>query len=139
MFSHQQRILQTVFRQLRQSACQPSGITGLELGSHREARKKSLNRTLHKSFGRHLFEIKSELGQRVKAEMWDRGWAKNCEVLPAAEPTEEYQETVGGRLAETIVCMRPIYVPIRNEPDRSSENQFQFQPVTFLAVARLCN
>jgi hypothetical protein len=50
--------------------------------------------------------------------MWDRGWTKIYEVLPEAELTEEYQEEVGGRLAEFIVCLHPIYVRLRNDVAR---------------------
>ncbi|UCC53190.1 MAG: hypothetical protein JSV68_04325 [Anaerolineaceae bacterium] len=68
-------------------------------------------------FRRHLFEIKAELGENVEAEMWDRGWTKIYEVIPEAELTAEYQVKVGGRLAQFIICLHPIYVQLRNDVD----------------------
>jgi hypothetical protein len=103
---------------LHYEVSRPPGVTGLELGFHCEARDKHLNRFLLKGFRRHLFEIKTELGERVEAEMWDKGWTKIYEVLPAAELTEEYQEEVGERLAEIILCLHPIYVQLRNDVAR---------------------
>lgn len=103
---------------LHYEVSRPAGVTGLELGFHCEARDKDLNLYLLKGFRRNLFEIKAELGERVEAEMWDRGWTKIYEVLPAAELTEEYQEMVGERLAEIIVCLHPIYVQLRNDVAR---------------------
>ena len=65
-----------------------------------------------------MFELKSELGESVKAEMWDRGWTKIYEVLPKAALSDDYQELVGGRLAEIIVCLHSIYVQLRNDVAR---------------------
>ncbi|MGW8178147.1 MAG: hypothetical protein ACWGQW_05130 [bacterium] len=65
-----------------------------------------------------LFEIKAELGESVEAKMRDRGWTKIYEVLPAAGLTPEYQAEVGGRLAQFIVCLHPIYVQLRNDVAR---------------------
>ncbi len=69
-------------------------------------------------FNRQLFEIRAESGESVGAEMWDRGWTKIYEVLPEAELTPEYQAEVGGRLAQFIVCLHPIYVQLRNDVAR---------------------
>lgn len=91
---------------------------GWEIGFHCEARDKHLNRFLLEGFRRHLFEIKTELGESVEAEMWDRGWTKIYEILPEAELTPEYQAEVGVRLAEFIICLHPIYVQLRNDVAR---------------------
>jgi hypothetical protein len=91
---------------------------GWEVGFHCEARDKRLNRFLLDGFRRHLFEIKAELGESVEAEMWDRGWTKIYEILPEAELTPEYQAEVGGRVAEFIICLHPIYVQLRNDVAR---------------------
>jgi hypothetical protein len=103
---------------LHYEVSRPPGVQGLELGFHCESRDKELNLYLLKGFRRHLFEIKSELGESVEAEMWDKGWTKIYEVLPPAELTEAYQEAVGERLAEIIVCLHPIYVQLRNDVAR---------------------
>ena len=103
---------------LHHEVSRPQARKGLELGFHCEARDKDMNRYLLKGFRRYLFEIKAELGESIEAEMWDRGWTKVYEVLPETELTEEYQEMVGGRLADIIVCLHPIYVQLRNDVAR---------------------
>ena len=95
---------------LHYEVSRPAGRRDLQLGFHCEARDKHLNRFLLDGFRRHPFEIKAELGESVEAEMWDRGWTKIYEVLPEAELTPEYQAEVGGRLAQFIICLHPIYV-----------------------------
>ena len=40
------------------------------------------------------------------------------EVYPEGDLTTEYQATVGGRLAEIIICLHPIYVDLRNNVAR---------------------
>ncbi|MFO7683355.1 MAG: hypothetical protein R6X34_25245 [Chloroflexota bacterium] len=87
---------------------------GWELGFHCEASDKQLNRLLLHGFRRHLFEIKDTLGSSIEAEMWDRGWTKIYEVVPEEDLTTAYQAKIGGRLAEIIVCLHPIYVELRN-------------------------
>lgn len=89
-----------------------------ELGFHCEAKDSNLNKFLLKGFRQHLFEIKDVLGDRIEAEMWDRGWSKIYETIPAEPLTTAYQTQIGRRLAEIIICVHPIYVELR---DRVSE------------------
>lgn len=91
---------------------------GLELGFHCEARDKDLNRFLLFGFRKNLFEIKDVLGESIEAEMWDRGWTKIYEVREQEDFTLDYQAEVGGRIAEIITCLHPIYVDLRNEVAR---------------------
>lgn len=86
---------------------------GLEVGFHCESRDKELNRYLLNGFRKHLFEIKTALGDSIEAEMWDKGWTKIYEVYPEGELTPDYQTAVGSRLAKMIVCIHPIYVDLR--------------------------
>lgn len=86
---------------------------GWELGFHFEARDHHLNRLLLDGFRRHLFEIKAVLGDRIEAEMWDRGWTKVYEVYPAEALTVDYQNRVADRLAAIIACMHPFFVDLR--------------------------
>lgn len=86
---------------------------GWELGFHWEARDQRLNRFLLIGFRRHLFEIKSELGETMEAEMWDRGWAKIYEVYPDAPLTVDYQIALATRLAMIITCLQPIFADLR--------------------------
>lgn len=86
---------------------------GWEIGFHCEA-DATLNRFLLDGFRRHLFEIKDTLGERVEAEMWDKGWTKIYEVCQDdRELTEAYQQKIGRRLADMIICLHPIYVNLR--------------------------
>ncbi|MBK8903561.1 MAG: hypothetical protein IPM53_20430 [Anaerolineaceae bacterium] len=87
---------------------------GWELGFHCEAGDHNLNRYLLMGFRRHLFEIKDILGPTVEAEMWDKGWTKIYEVYPTGELNKSYQEALGRRMAEFIICLHPIYIELRN-------------------------
>ncbi|MDX1415013.1 MAG: hypothetical protein R3293_12530 [Candidatus Promineifilaceae bacterium] len=86
---------------------------GWELGFHCESRDKRLNRFLLDGFRRNLFEIKDTIGDKIEAEMWDRGWTKIYEVYPDESLTMDYQRRVGQRLAEIISCLHPFYVELR--------------------------
>lgn len=87
---------------------------GWELGFHCEARDNHLNRVLLDGFRRHLFEIKDTLGGSIEAEMWDRGWTKIYKVYPDADLNTDYQQKIGRRLADIIICLHPIYVDLRS-------------------------
>ncbi len=89
-----------------------------EIGFHFESRDKQLNRFLLTGFRRHLFEIKDTLGESFEAEMWDKGWTKIYEVVPAEPYTEEHQAQIGYRLAEVIACLHPIFVDLRQQAAR---------------------
>ena len=103
---------------LHYEVSRPGSRAGLELGFHCEAKDANLNRYLLNGFRRHLFEIKDVLGSTIEAEMWDKGWTKIYEVFPEDKYTEAYQTAVGGRLAEIITCLHPIFVELRNEVSR---------------------
>ena len=103
---------------LHYEVSRPRNRPGLELGFHCEARDKDLNRYLLFGFRQNLFEIKDVLGESIEAEMWDKGWTKIYEVYPEGDLTTDYQTAVGGRLAEIITCLHPIYVDLRNNVAR---------------------
>lgn len=86
---------------------------GWELGLHFEAKDSRLNLFLLKGFRRHLFEIKEALGEGVEAEMWDKGWTKIYEVVPASSLSTEYQMMIGSRLATIISCLHPVFIELR--------------------------
>lgn len=92
-----------------------SRALGWELGFHFEAKDHQLNRYMLNGFRRHLFEIKTTLGERIEAEMWDRGWTKIYEVYPDEPLTEDYRERVAARLAEIITCLHPFFVDLRRD------------------------
>jgi hypothetical protein len=89
-----------------------------EIGFHFESGDKQLNRFLLLGFRRHLFEIKDVLGESFEAEVWDKGWAKVYEVVPAEPLTTVYQRKIGYRLAEVITCLHPIFVDLRSQAAR---------------------
>lgn len=84
-----------------------------EIGFHCESSDKDLNRFLLLGFRRHLLEIKDTLGDRIEAEMWDKGWTKIYEVYPVVEISPAGQTAVATRLAQIITCLHPIYVELR--------------------------
>ncbi|MCA9902038.1 MAG: hypothetical protein H6654_13970 [Ardenticatenaceae bacterium] len=86
-----------------------------EIGFHFESGDKQLNRFLLKGFRRHLFEIKETLGESFEAEMWDKGWTKIYEVVPAEGYTDVHQRQIGKRMAEVIICLHPIFVDLRSQ------------------------
>ena len=88
------------------------------MGFHCEAKDKRLNRFLLDGFRRHLFEVKDTLGESIEAEMWDRGWTKVYEVVPPEALTAGYQQRLGQRLAEIIICLHPIFVDLRGTVSR---------------------
>jgi hypothetical protein len=103
---------------LHYEVSRPRNADGWELGLHCEAKDSTLNRYLLNGFRRHLFEIKDQLGPTIEAEMWDKGWTKIYEVYPGESLTEAYQVAVGGRLAQIITCLHPIFVELRNDVAR---------------------
>lgn len=86
-----------------------------EIGFHFESGDKQLNRFLLKGFRRHLFEIKDTLGESFEAEMWDKGWTKIYEVVPAEGYTDVHQRQIGKRMAEVVTCLHPIFVELRSQ------------------------
>jgi hypothetical protein len=80
----------------------------LEIGLHFESRNAAANKRLLDGFMQHLFEIKAELGDRIEAEMWDKGWTKVYETIRMETFDEAYVDRVAARLAQVIVVMQPI-------------------------------
>ena len=89
-----------------------------EIGFHFESGDKQLNRFLLLGFRRHLFEIKDTLGESFEAEMWDKGWTKVYEVVPAEAYTAAHQSQIGQRMADVITCLHPIFVDLRGQAAR---------------------
>lgn len=80
----------------------------LEIGLHFESRNSVANERWLNGFMQHLFEIKAELGDRIEAEMWDRGWTKVYETIPMETFNAAYVDRVAARLAQLIVVVQPI-------------------------------
>ena len=81
----------------------------LEIGLHFESRDPDINARLLDDFMQHLFEIKTELGDHIEAEMWDKGWTKVYETIPLEAFNEDYVRRVADRLAKMMVVLQPIY------------------------------
>jgi hypothetical protein len=80
----------------------------LEIGLHFESRDPAVNTRLLDGFMRHLFEIKTELGDHVEAERWDKGWTKVYETIPLESFTDDYLDRVAARLTKMIIVLQPI-------------------------------
>ena len=89
-----------------------------ELAFHCESRDKRLNLYLLQGFRRHLFEIRDSLGEQIEAEMWDRGWTKIYERVPASEIDADYHARIGRRMAEIIRVLHPIFITLRQDVSR---------------------
>jgi hypothetical protein len=87
----------------------------LEIGLHFESRDKARNRALVAAFDRCLMEIQIALEREVKAEIWDKGWAKVYEIHPDTDLTESLAAQTTRRLAEFIAVLQPIYQSIERD------------------------
>ena len=85
----------------------------LEIGLHFESRQPQVNTQLLHGFMRYLFEIKSELGDQVEAEAWDKGWTKVYETIELDSFNEEYLDHVAEQLAKMISVLQPIYEKVK--------------------------
>jgi len=92
----------------------------IELGLHFEHRDPRFNRFMLQGIRRHLFEIKSVLGEEVEAEMWDQGWTKIYLTIPLGNLDDDNLEKVSHKMAEFIRCMHPFYVDLRSTLTRSN-------------------
>jgi hypothetical protein len=88
----------------------------LEIGLHFESRNSAANARWLNGFMQHLFEIKVELGDRIEAEMWDRGWTKVYETIPMETFNAAYVDRVAARLAQVIVVLQPILDEVLQNP-----------------------
>jgi hypothetical protein len=90
----------------------------IEIGLHFESQDKDRNRALVAAFDRHLLEIHAALGREVKAEIWDKGWAKVYEIHPDTDLSESLAHDITQRLAEFIAVMEPIYQSIQGKSQK---------------------
>ena len=81
----------------------------LEIGLHFESKNRDENVALLNHFSRYMIEIKSHLGSRWEAEMWDKGWTKIYETVPYEPFSHEVLERVSKRLATAMTILQPIW------------------------------
>lgn len=101
-------------RRIHYEVSRPANRQGrqIEIGLHFESRDRALNAHLLTCLDRHLLEIQVALERDIKAEMWDKGWAKVYEIYPDQELTEALAEQMTRRLAQFITVVQPIYQAI---------------------------
>ena len=87
-----------------------------ELGLHFESKNKQLNQHLLAGFSRRMIEIHAQLGTSIRAEPWDRGWAKVYDIFPDAPLDEDFQSRIAHRLAQFIICVHPILNELYDTP-----------------------
>ncbi len=89
------------------------GENRLEIGLHFESKDKTLNGVLLVGFDRHLFEIRSALGDDWWAEPWDRSWTKIYTTVYYQVMDDELLEATAAQLAQAISVLQPIYHLVR--------------------------
>jgi hypothetical protein len=81
----------------------------VELGLHFESRDRTVNARLLEWFGDELGWIKAELGERIEAEPWDRGWTRVHQTLPLGEELDaRLRDDLAWRLARMIELLEPL-------------------------------
>lgn len=79
----------------------------IELGLHFEADPLS-NARLLGAFRAHHARIRRALGDEVRLEEWDRGWARVWEPVQLARLDAALRERVTARLARYIATLEPL-------------------------------
>ncbi len=87
----------------------------LEIGLHFESKTSEVNAKLLQDFMKYLFEIKMELGDRIEAEMWDKGWTKVYETIDLESFTDDYLNRVSDRLAKMMIVLNPIFEKVKSK------------------------
>jgi hypothetical protein len=88
----------------------------LELGLHFEAQPER-NEWLRRQFCARLIELKSDLGNAVEVEAWDRGWARLYETHPLHPLNEARIPAFAARAARFIAVVQPMYEEILREAE----------------------
>lgn len=87
----------------------------LEVGLHLESKDKGLNLRLLQKLDSCLLQIQDELKTDVKADVWDRGWAKIYEIHPDNDLTDAWLKYTAERLAKFIMVVQPIIEHIKGK------------------------
>lgn len=87
--------------------CWPRSKTTLELGLHFEADPLTNTRLLA-AFRARAKPIARSLGDTVRIEEWDRGWARVWEAAQAPGGGDDAAQVLAGRLARYIRTLEPI-------------------------------
>jgi len=98
-------------RRIHYEVSRPFSRSGrwIELGLHFETSNRQRNQALLWAVDRHLLELQDRLGREVRAEVWDKGWAKVYEIYPDTELSTALATQTTQRFAEFIATLHPIY------------------------------
>ncbi len=98
----------------------PDGGRGqLEVGLHFEDGPVSTAAYLA-WFGRHIVELKHELGAEVELERWTASWGRVYELHPLGRLDAAAAARTAGRLAAFIGALQPLVDAAAVAPERSS-------------------
>jgi len=79
-------------------------------------------------FGRHIVELKHELGAEVELERWTASWGRLYELHPLGRLDSAAAERTAGRLAAFIVALQPLVEAAGIAPERSAAPSEQRGP-----------
>jgi hypothetical protein len=94
-------------RQLHYEAWMRERLGVIELGLHFEADALT-NARLIAAFRARERTIRRSLGEDVRIETWDRGWARVWEPITLLTLDRAFLERVGGRIAEYVTALEPL-------------------------------
>jgi hypothetical protein len=79
----------------------------IELGLHFEADALT-NARLLAAFRAHERTIRRSLGDDVRIETWDRGWARVWEPVALVPLDREFLDRIGGRICAYVTALEPL-------------------------------
>jgi len=94
-------------RQLHYEAWIRDRLGVIELGLHFEADALT-NARLLSAFRARERTIRRSLGEDVRIETWDRGWARVWEPMTLVTLDRAFLERVGGRIAAYVTALEPL-------------------------------
>jgi hypothetical protein len=94
-------------RQLHYEAWMRERLGVIELGLHFEADALT-NARLLAAFRARERSIRRSLGEDVRIETWDRGWARVWEPIELVTLDRAFLERIGGRIAAYVTALEPL-------------------------------
>jgi hypothetical protein len=94
-------------RQLHYEVWMRERLGVIELGLHFEADALT-NARLIAAFRARERTIRRSLGEDVRIETWDRGWARVWEPMTLVTLDRAFLERVGGRIAAYVTALEPL-------------------------------
>lgn len=94
-------------RQLHYEAWMRDRLGVIEIGLHFEADALT-NARLLAAFRAHERSVRRALGDEVRIDTWDRGWARVWEPVELATLDRAFLERIGGRIGAYVTALEPI-------------------------------